>query len=104
LLISDISTSIFKIKEYTNGLSFDQFLEDDKTIDAVIRNLEIIGEAANRIPNSFKEEHQDIDWYRIRGLRNRIVHEYFGVDLGVVWVIIEEYLDDLESKISTLDI
>ncbi len=68
---------------------------DDKTIDAVVRNFEIIGEAANRIDVDFKQEHPSIDWKRIRGFRNRIVHDYFGIDYGIVWSIIENDLSDL---------
>lgn len=100
LLIEDIKTAILKIKKYTQDFDFEEFVHDDKTIDAVIRNFEIIGEAANRIPEDFKKEHPDIDWFRIRGFRNRIVHDYFGVDLEVVWTIIEEYLDDLDTRIA----
>ncbi len=102
LLIKDIKAAILKIKRYTHELDFDEFVEDDKTIDAVIRNFEIIGEAANRIPDDYREKHSEIDWFRIRGFRNRIVHEYFGVDLGVVWTIISDYLDDLDSNITSL--
>jgi uncharacterized protein with HEPN domain len=58
-----------------------------KTIDAVIRNFEIIGEAANRLPEIFKDQHPDIDWHRIRGFRNRIVHDYMGIDYEIVWEI-----------------
>jgi uncharacterized protein with HEPN domain len=100
LLIKDIKTAIQKIKKYTHDMHYEDFFQDEKTIDAVIRNFEIIGEAANRIPEDFKKGHPDIDWFRIRGFRNRIVHDYFGVDLEVVWTIIEEYLDDLDTKIA----
>jgi uncharacterized protein with HEPN domain len=79
LLIEDIIDSAKKILDYTNNISFDEFIKDNKTIDAVIRNFEIIGEAANRLPESFKDKHASIDWHRIRGFRNRIVHHYFGL-------------------------
>jgi len=85
LLIEDIIDSGNKILDYTRNLSFENFLNDDKTIDAVIRNFEIIGEAANHLPDDFKDKHPDIDWNRIRGLRNRIVHNYFGIDYAIVW-------------------
>jgi len=68
----------------------------------VVRNFEIIGEAANRLPDSIKSENNQIDWFRIRGFRNRIVHDYFGIDLDVVWHIIENYLDHLIIEISNL--
>lgn len=91
-----------KMKKYTKGLNVELFLLDDKTIDAVVRNFEIIGEAANRIDLDFKAANQEIEWNRIRGLRNRIVHDYFGVDYEIVWIISEFYLDDMTNQISTL--
>lgn len=76
LLINDIIESGEKILNYTEGMDYETFIQDPKTIDAVIRNFEIIGEAANRLPESYKENHPEIDWFKIRGFRNRIVHEY----------------------------
>jgi len=70
-----------------------------KTIDAVVRNFEIIGEAANRIPEVYKQQYPDVTWLRLKGLRNRIVHEYFGVDLNILWTIIENDLDALIKQI-----
>jgi len=72
LLLEDIIGSANKILTYTEGLSYEQFLADDKTIDAVIRNFEIIGEAANRLPEEIRDQYSNIDWHRIRGFRNRI--------------------------------
>jgi len=80
LLVEDIIDSAVKILDYTKNLSFEEFTNDGKTIDAVIRNFEIIGEAANRLPDDFKDKHSNIDWHRIRGFRNRIVHDYFGIN------------------------
>jgi uncharacterized protein with HEPN domain len=71
--------------------------------DAVIRNFEIIGEAANRLPAEFKDLHADIDWQRIRGFRNRIVHDYFGIDYKIVWLVKESFLPDLISRLKLLD-
>ena len=95
LLLDDMLQSAKKIKQYTNGLDFDSFMSDDKTIDAVVRNFEIIGEAANRIDSDFRDQNPEIEWKRIRGFRNRIVHDYFGIDYEIVWNIIESYLDEL---------
>ncbi|MBL0006712.1 MAG: DUF86 domain-containing protein [Saprospiraceae bacterium] len=92
LLVSDILESGRKILDYTAGMDFDSFTKDEKTIDAVIRNFQIIGEAANRLPDEFREQHSEVDWYRIRGFRNRIIHHYFGIDLEIVWHIKETYL------------
>ncbi len=104
LLIKDIEISNSKILKYIKGLSYNSFIEDDKTIDAVIRNLEIIGEAANKIDNNFKIKNPQIDWNRIRGLRNRIVHDYFGIDYEIVWNIITDDLDELISQLKNLNV
>ena len=76
-------------------MTFDDFISDNKTIDAVMRNFEIIGEAANRIPEDFKEKNPHIDWYRIKGFRNRIVHDYMGIDYSIVWEIKNLFLPTL---------
>ena len=102
LLIEDIIESCYKIKNYTKEYSFDDFVSDPKTIDAVIRNFEIIGEAANRLPDDFKDSHQHIDWFRIRGFRNRIVHDYFGIDYSIVWKVKESYIDQLIDNLEKL--
>jgi uncharacterized protein with HEPN domain len=102
LLVSDIIEAGTKIISYTENLSFDEFVGDDKTIDAVIRNFEIIGEAANRLPINFKILHPEIEWHRIIGFRNRIVHDYFGIDHSIVWEIKISYLPDLIRKLQSL--
>lgn len=102
LLIQDMYQCLEKIERYTAGLDRQAFLSDDKTIDAVVRNLEIIGEAVRRLPDDFKSKHKKIPWYRIAGLRNRIVHDYFGLDLEIVWHIISSDLQDLKTSLEEL--
>jgi uncharacterized protein with HEPN domain len=102
LLLKDIEESIKKIKAYTKGMSFKMFQNDDKTIDAVIRNFEIIGEAANRIPDEIKDKFNEVNWHRIRGFRNRIVHDYMGVDLEIIWEIIEKNINELQVQIEEM--
>jgi uncharacterized protein with HEPN domain len=102
LLLQDINDSIKKIKLYTIGMSFEMFQNDDKTIDAVIRNFEIIGEAANRIPDELKEKFNNVNWHRIRGFRNRIVHDYMGVDLEIIWEITEKNLEEFQEQIEEI--
>ena len=102
LLLQDIEESITKIKSYTSEMSFEMFQNDDKTIDAVIRNFEVIGEAANRIPDEIKDRFNKVNWHRIRGFRNRIVHDYMGVDLEIIWEIIEKNLDELKEQIEEI--
>ena len=102
LLLDDMLQSAQKIKQYTKGFDYKEFLTDDKTIDAVVRNFEIIGEAANRIDPDFRDQNPVIEWKRIRGFRNRIVHDYFGIDYEIVWNIIETYLDELTNNLETI--
>ena len=102
LLLEDILESSQRIIEYTTGLTYEEFSLDNKTIDAVIRNFEIIGEASNILPEELKERYSNIDWYRIRGFRNRIVHDYFGVDIEIVWKISCEQIPTLISDISNI--
>jgi uncharacterized protein with HEPN domain len=102
LLLNDILESITKIKLYTSNLNFDSFINDSKTVDAVIRNFEIIGEASNRLSEVFKENNVEIDWFRIIGFRNRIVHDYMGIDFEIVWLIIQNDLDSLLLNIQKI--
>jgi uncharacterized protein with HEPN domain len=102
LLIIDILGSIEKIKKYTKDLSYETFANDSKTLDAVIRNFEIIGEAANRLPSEFKDKYPLIDWFRIIGFRNRIVHDYMGIDYQIVWAIIQNDIDKLSKDVENI--
>jgi uncharacterized protein with HEPN domain len=102
LLLEDILESAEKIIIYTHTLTYDEFIADSKTIDAVVRNFEIIGEAANRLPNEFKDSYDTVDWHKMRGLRNRVVHHYFGIDYNIIWSIKENYLSGLITQIKLL--
>lgn len=102
LLLDDILTAIEKIDRYVAGLDREQFLNDEKSIDAVVRNLEIIGEATRQLPDEFIEQQTHIPWQQMAGLRNRIVHEYFGLDLDIVWEIIQRHLPPLRQQILPL--
>lgn len=102
LYLDDIREAIQAIREYTEGLTFESFSGDRKTIDAVIRNLEIIGEAAKNLPEEFKAMSGDIEWRKIVGLRNLLIHEYFGVSKPVVWDIVQNKLDPLDKFCSLL--
>jgi uncharacterized protein with HEPN domain len=89
LYLGDICESCEKIMRYCQGLSFDQFVADEKTFDAVVRNLEIIGEAAKHIPVEVRERYADVKWNKIAGLRDIVVHEYFGLDEDILWDIVQ---------------
>lgn len=102
LLLLDMKESAEKILKYTKEMSFDDFLADEKTIDAVVRNFEIIGEASIRVDDDFKFDNPQIEWRRLRGFRNRIVHEYFGIDYEIVWSIIVADIEELIFQLSEL--
>lgn len=102
LLLNDIIESCDKIFRYTHNLTFNDFKENSLVVDAVIRNFEIIGEASIQLEETFKNFHPDIEWHRLSGMRNRIIHGYFGVDLEIVWSTIENDLDALRNKVNKL--
>ena len=102
LFVYDMLDSIGKIESYLSDMSYEEFLDDDKTKDAVVRNLEIIGEAANRIPEKVKEKHQEIPWRQIVGLRNRLIHGYFVVDYRIVWNIATKELSRLKFQLKKM--
>jgi uncharacterized protein with HEPN domain len=102
LFLEDIVNSMEKVKTYINNLTYAEFSEKDIVIDAVVRNLEVIGEAAKNVPMKIIEENKQIPWRRMIGLRNIISHEYFGIDLNIVWTIITKNLPDTRKDIEEL--
>lgn len=103
LLLADILESIEKIAAYTAGMAtLEQFAADSKTVDAVLRNIEIIGEAAGRLPEEFTEKHPHIPWNQIRGMRNRLIHAYFGISLPLIWTTIQTAIPELRKNIVPL--
>ena len=101
-LLMDMLDAAEKIQRYTLDMDYDAFIENELVIDAVARNFEIIGEAANRVDPDFKDEHSQIEWVRITGFRNRIIHEYFGIDYEIMWTIIEDNIGDLIEELEAL--
>jgi len=99
---NDILESIEKIEQFTTGMNYSQFATDDKTSFAVIRALEIIGEAAKAIPEKIKEKHHELPWKEMSGLRDKLIHVYFGVNLEVVWETIEEDIPKLKPIIAEI--
>lgn len=100
--INDIYNSINEVKEFTKELNFETFLTDKKTSNAVIRSLEVLGESAKKIPNNMRSKYPDIPWKKMTGMRDKLIHEYFGVDLGIVWKVIKEELPPLKPKIKDI--
>jgi uncharacterized protein with HEPN domain len=83
--LEDMLICIAKIKAYTLGMTFEKIRDDDKTVDAVIGNFEIIGEAAWHIPLEIQEKYPKLAWLEMRGMRNIVAHEYFGISLSIIW-------------------
>ena len=98
LYLDDILESCRKIRQFTEGMSFQEFRLDVKTQDAVIRNFEVIGEAANHLPEEIRSLFQNIEWAKIVGFRNILIREYFGVNLQTVWSALAEKLSDFEKQ------
>jgi len=98
-ILEDIIDSIERIKAYVENMSYDEIMTDLKTQDAVIRNIELIGEAAKQLPNNFTIAHSDIPWRAIAGTRDRLIHHYSGVNFDIVWAVI---VNDLPSLRATL--
>ena len=100
--LEDILEAVSKIRQFTAGLTLASFSQDAKTLDAVIRNLEIIGEAVKHLPEEARARSQDVDWKKIAGLRDILIHEYFGVNVEVIWDIIQQKLSPLEKAARAL--
>lgn len=98
----DIKESIQRIQDYIGEMNYDEFLQDIKTQDAVVRNLETLGEAAKNLSGEFKRKHKDVDWKKIAGMRDKIIHYYFGVNWDIVWAVIRDKIPELKEKIEII--
>lgn len=102
LFVEDIIESTELIEQYIEDLEFNDFSKDRKTIDAVVRNFEIIGEASKYIPDDIKGRYKDVDWIGIVGLRNKIAHEYFGISVEIVWNIVKQEMPKLIKQMKQI--
>ena len=100
--VADLLSSLREIEEFTRGLAFESFARDRKTVNAVLRSLEVMGEAAKRIPADIRQQHPTIPWRRMAAMRDKLIHEYAGVDLEIVWVVVKEELPPLGPMLECL--
>ncbi len=97
--LEDILACIGKIKEFTKGMDFGKFGSSELVQDAVLRNLEVMGEAASKLPEEFRKKHPEVEWRKIIGMRNKLIHGYDDVDAEIVWNAVEKDLPEFEKNI-----
>ena len=102
LFLDDILESISKIKAYTQSMGYSEFIRDEKTKDAVLRNHEIMGEATKNIPDEVKEKYLEVNWKSIARMRDKLIHEYFGVSTPIVWETMESDIPVFEGQIEKI--
>lgn len=102
MYLDDMNLAMERIAEYIHGYSFVKFKQDHKTVDAVIRNFEIIGEASKNLPKEFKESHSEIPWSEMYLLRNKVSHQYFGIDYEIIWDVASNYLPENKRQLEAI--
>lgn len=102
LFLEDMQMACEKVIRYVNDLKLTQFLKDEKTYDAVVRNLTIIGEAVKNIPQEIRDHHSNIEWRKIAGFRDIAVHDYFGIDEDILWDIIQNEIPNLLKQLNQI--
>jgi uncharacterized protein with HEPN domain len=100
--LDDILEAVERIEAYTAGMEKEQFQADSKTVDAVVRNLEIIGEAAKNIPPQIRALSPDVPWSKLAGMRDVLIHAYFNIDVEIVWDVVQSKLTELKANAATL--
>ena len=100
--LEDILEATRKITSYTANLSQAAFVEDEKTFDAVVRNLEVIGEAVKKLPEDLRAQHPSLEWKKMAGLRDILIHEYFGLDSEIVWDIVKNKVPTLNQAVRAM--
>ena len=100
--LQDIVDSIDDIGDFIKGMSFEEFSQDKKTINAVLRSIEVMGEAAKNVPEEIREQYPKIPWKKIGGMRDKLIHEYHGVDIETVWKTLHEDIPPLKGQVKNI--
>ena len=97
--LEDVLESIRRINAYVTGINQERLAADQLRLDAVVRNLEVIGEAVKQLPEEVTQRQSHVEWRKIAGLRDILIHNYFGIDVGIIWDVVENKLPDFERQI-----
>jgi len=100
--VQDILDSINDVESFIEGMSFEEFRKDRKTVNAVVRSIEVIGEASKRIPRAMKAKHVGVPWKLMLGMRDKLIHEYFGVDVEILWKTAKDDIPPLKPLIQRM--
>lgn len=102
VFLEDIYTAADKIEKYTNGLTYDEFVDDDLVTDAVVKNILVIGEATKNIPEEIRQENPHIEWRKMAGMRDMVIHGYFSINYRIIWDVVTNKIPTLKSHIKQL--
>ena len=100
--LDDILDGVEKINRYTGEMTYEEFVGDSKTVDAVLRNFEVIGEAAKNVPDEIRQEYDDVPWAEMAGMRDKLIHGYATVELQIVWTTIQEEIPRVKTQIESV--